>query len=698
MLSLDIRAIAPAGVPTNMYQSHSIPRAPVRRLRRAAGLVLAGVILATGPAPGAVQTPAPQTQGQTFRARIDSIAVDVIVQDDKGVPVADLTADDFEIREAGTVQRIDTFKFIDVDAIDANRPTTHRDILSFEDQRREAARDDTRVLVILLDDYHVRRGNSLRVREQLAEFISRLSSNDLVAITYPLASTAGLTFSRNHDAMARAAMDFEGRKYDYTPRNAYEERYQMQPPEALERMRNDITLRALESIGAYMGSLRDGRKTLLFVSEGLSGTLPAGVNTSGSPYSGRTGAAGSANDSVAFFNSTEIMSQMRYVFAAANRANTSIYTLDPRGLAVSEYDIDDNVTGATDRRTLSESLDTLRSIAGETGGRAIVNRNNPGPELQQMIMDSSAYYLLAYTTSEAPRDGKFHEIQVTVKRPGVQVRARKGYWAYTEEEAERALAPPRPEAPADVRNALGTLATAAGPVGARRITVWTGSTPRGPGQPSDVTFAWEAVDQIGQAASRDAVARVSVVAETPDGTVVFRGAAPAADGRIRRGGRVTFAAPHGDLRLRIVVEDEAGQRLDADDLAFDVADYLSATLLVVSPPAVFRGRTARDIQTIRAAEAPVPTAQREFSRTERLLLTFGVYGGGGAADPDVTLRLLNHEGASMASYPAPTRRPDGRYEAVVALGPLPPGDFLIEISAKAGEASTRSLLAIRVTG
>ena len=51
--------------------------------------------------------------------------------------------------------------------------------------------------------------------------------------------------------------------------------------------------------------------------------------------------------------------------------------------------------------------------------------------MKQITRDSSAYYLIGYNSAQAPTDGKFHDIQVRVKRPGVQVRARKGYWALT---------------------------------------------------------------------------------------------------------------------------------------------------------------------------------------------------------------------------------------------------------------------------
>ena len=61
-------------------------------------------------------------------------------------------------------------------------------------------------------------------------------------------------------------------------------------------------------------------------------------------------------------------------------------------------------------------MDSLRVLADQTDGRAIVNRNDPLPELQQMMRELSAYYLLGYTSTVAPRDGKFHQIQVRVKR------------------------------------------------------------------------------------------------------------------------------------------------------------------------------------------------------------------------------------------------------------------------------------------
>ena len=311
---------------------------------------------AAGSQGAASQTqPPPQDPTQkplTFRTRIDSVSVDVTVTDKQGRPVTDLTAADFEIRESGKVQTIDTFKLV---AADAAEPTTPlREITSFSDQAREVSDDRNRIFIIFLDDYHVRQSNSMRVREQLARFVSSLGDRDLVAILYPLTPVAAATFSRNHSGTAGAIMNFWGRKYDYTPRNAYEERYQGMPPEQLERMRNDLTLHGLEQACIFLGTLREGRKQLLFISEGMSGTLPAGTNTKGTLIQ----PVQTANQSQQFFASTQLLSQMQNVFAAAARANTSIFTLDPRGLATSEFDISDSVRYEQDKAVLSPNYVT----------------------------------------------------------------------------------------------------------------------------------------------------------------------------------------------------------------------------------------------------------------------------------------------------------------------------------------------------
>ena len=107
------------------------------------------------------------------------------------------------------------------------------------------------------------------------------------------------------------------------------------------------------------------------------------------------------------------------------------------------------------------------------------------------MRDASGYYLIGYNSTQAPTDGKFHKIDVEVTRKGVDVRRRKGYWAYTAEDVARAEAP-RVEAPAAVTAALATLAE---PPRGRPARFWIG-TARGENGKSKVTFAWEPIAPV----------------------------------------------------------------------------------------------------------------------------------------------------------------------------------------------------------
>jgi len=676
-----------------------------RLLRRFACLLVIAALAGLGPVaarqsppppppppPQQAPPPADPQQTPTFRARIDSVSLDVIVTDRQGAPVLDLAPEDFEVRESGKPQTVDTFKLVTIDETTVTSGQ-ERQILSLSEQSRAAADENNRLFVIYLDDYHVRRGNALRVRQQLADWVSRLSPRDIVAVLYPLTPVTAATFSRHHDGTAQALMNFEGRKYDYTPRNGFEERYQMYPPEIQEKMRNDTVLSSLESLCAYLGTLRDGRKTVLFVSEGLVGTLPPGVNTTGTL--GRVLPQGiPQNDSQMFFNQADLVSRMRFVFTAAGRANASMYTLDPRGLSSGEFDIADRVDPDLDRRLFGESTDMLRTLADQTDGRAIVSRNDALPALRQMVRDMSAYYLIGYTSTIAPRDGKFHPVDVRVKRRDVEVRARKGYWAYTAEEVERASAPPKAGPPPEISSALDAIATGSGPGSRRPFVVWLGAS-RGAAEKTAVQLVWEAAPQAG-AGAEDEIAQLTITATHLQGDDVFTGPAGRDAQAVRPGGQVSFEAPPGPIRVRVTAENAVGRRIDSDELTFDVPDF-TATGPLITTPVVFRGRTARDIQQVRAAEAPLPTASRQFSRTERLFLRFGAYGPAGLT-PKVTMRLLNQLGEQMAALPAPRAAASGLFESEIGLGGLPPGDYLIEITAVTGDDTARQLLAIRITG
>jgi len=166
-----------------------------------------------------------------------------------------------------------------------------------------------------------------------------------VAVMYPLTPVDDIHFSRNRDGLISAIESFEGRKHDYRPRNMFEEQYANYPAQTVERVRNQVTMSALKAASVRLGGLREGRKSIIFVSEGFIAMLPASMadpNASmpgvGNPNRGNANAP-RPNDRQSFQAGNDLLSEMQEVFRILNRENTSIYAVDPRGLAVFAYDV-----------------------------------------------------------------------------------------------------------------------------------------------------------------------------------------------------------------------------------------------------------------------------------------------------------------------------------------------------------------------
>jgi VWFA-related protein len=647
-----------------------------------------------------------------FRAGVNFVRVDVIVTDKNGNAVADLKPEDFEITEQGQGQTVETFKLISLDG-GLMATTPPRQIRTDLDEESEAARDDVRLFAIFLDDYHVRLGTSMSAREQLARFIeTQLGPSDMVGMMYPLQPTSAVRMTRNHDAIIKGLKQFQGRKYDYTPRNEIEEKYAYYPTETVERIRNQVSLSALKGLITHMGTLKEGRKALILVSEGYSNMVPpqmrdqmAAMPGLGNPQRNNpdAGVGSLAEDRAAFSASSDMEMDLRQVYDVANRNNTAIYAVDPRGLATGEFGIDQNIGARTDRAYLSSTMETLRTLALQTDGRAIVNRNDLTAGMKQIIRDSSAYYLIGYNSTFTATDGKFHEIKVKVKRPGIQVRARKGYWAFTAEDAAKALAPPKPETPKAVDSALAAIAV---PSRSRLVRTWIG-TGRGAGGTTKVTFVWEPVARAPGDAARttDTPAQVSLIATGADGGPIFRGRVPdtaaaapvsAAGASALPGAKISFDVPPGKLQLRVAVEDASAQVLDSEIRDIVIPD-LTAPETMLATPEIFRARTMPELQRLKADPQATPTAGREFRRTDRVFLRVSAFGPG-AAPATIAAKLLNRAGQPIADLPIGRATTGDASEIDLALASLAPGDYLVEISATADGGNAKELIGFRITG
>ncbi len=623
------------------------PRGPL------GALLVACLAFGTVQAQNPPQNPPPAPQQPTFRTGVSAVRVDVIVTTKDGSPVEDLTEIDFDVTEDGKPQAITSLKLIRVQTHQEPGGEAPRAIRSFDDEATELARDDVRIIVIFLDDYHVSRPSGIRLREWLRRFIDvQVEPYDLVALMYPLTPTSGLTFTRDKYALASVVEKFEGRRGDYMPRNDFEANYAMAAPYTVEQIRSEVVMTALRGLCMHLGGLNEGRKSVLLVSEGL------GTDTS----------------------------RLREVIEAASRGNVAFYPIDPLGLA--------GPFGGSD---------VLRTLADNTSGRAIVTRNDFGGGLASMLRDSSAYYLLGYNSDKGP-DGKFHEIKVRVKRPGVDVRARKGYLAPTRQEAAAALAPPKPEPPAAVTNTLGSLAEPR----EHLIRTWLGMA-RGDNGRTRLTFVWEPVAEAARSAQWERVARV-VLSASAGGQSYFAGAvgdaaaarepSAATTAAAPRAFRAVFDVPPGKLQVKVSVEGTGmgGQVdvLESESREIAVPD-LARPQVLMSTPAVYRARTAREFRALSSDPDATPTANRIFTRNDRLLVRFQVYASGTAHT--IAVRLLNRLGDEMAVLQATANESRPGEQAIdLPLANLARGDYVLEISAASATDRPVAMVAFRVAG
>jgi VWFA-related protein len=677
--------------------------------------------------------PQGETQQPVFRGGVDFVRVDVIVSDRKAQPVTNLTQNDFEVIEDGKPVAIEQFRLIKVDGNVQPGAPAPKPIRNRNDEELEAARDDVRIFVFFMDDYHVRRGNSMSVRPALQRFIQQqLRPTDMIGIMYPLMPVSDLQLTRDHAKIANAIDTFEGRKFDYTPRNIVEQNYARYSTDQVERIRNDVVMGALEGLAIRLGSLREGRKSIVFVSEGFTAMLPPQMRRMDASQPANpieTVAAAGQQDSARemtneWFGQMDVYSRLRDVYDVANRNNTAVYSLDPRGLAPFEYDLDDLPFGpppsfATDRRALQMTQDTLRTLSEETDGRAIVNRNTLEQGLAAMVRDSSYYYLLGYTSTRTGNDGKFHQITVRVKRGGVDVRARKGYWALTPADVER-ISNPAPEVAKPVQIALASIAASV--QAGKYVRTWIG-TERGENGKTRVTLIWEPLPAQGAAQGaasvrREQPGRVSLLAATAKGDLVFRGRSPdaalaaagpsaapndtgTATGRSPAAApaiapqRLVFDSPPGKLELRMTVEAAGtGGTLDSETRDLNVPDF-TAPQVALSTPRVYRTRTVREFQTLAADASAMPHAGREFSRTERLLIRFDSYGPG-TEEPAVTAVLMNRAGQKMSDVQIAPGTAGATHQIDLGLASIPAGEYLVEITATGTGGEAKELVPFRL--
>jgi len=162
---------------------------------------------------------------------------------------------------------------------------------------------------------------------------------------------------------------------------------------------------------------------------------------------------------------------------------------------------------------------------------------------------------------------------------------------------------------------------------------------------------------------------------------------------VKAGGATTFEVQPGHLELKMVVEGSRGQVIDSVGRELTVPDY-NTVQVSFGTPRVYRVRSIPELQALKAKPDAPPTAEREFSRSERLFIRLDAYGAGGAV-PAITARLLNRAGALMADVPVQT--PQGRSAEIdLPLSALAAGEYVVEVTGKTPSGTAQELIAFRI--
>ena len=434
--------------------------------RNARYLLLAVTTLGITPWFQAQAPSGPQIPPPTIRISTRLVLLDVVVTDKQGNAVTGLQADDFQVDENGKAQKISTFSA--QDEINSVAPPLPPGIYSNRAQYRLPGGPIT---VMLLDGLNTPFKDQAYARRQMLRFVQEqykpgqrlgiftltgslnvlqdfttdpdilqaalerykpvpqqfassaqpqtsLSASGATAAStvtaldasaMPATSGVGVGAELRSNASSDAAIAvqsalraFEGAQVAYA-----------------EEQRAVLTLQALNSLGRILGGL-PGRKSIIWVTGNLPFTLiPEDRNVSNAELEDmptrdqHTLAQHVAANYAATFRESHA-GEIRETAARLASAQIALYPVDAGGLSL--------VTSV-------DSQDTMREVARETGGRAYVNENEIRSGVARAFADQAATYILGYYPDNKKWDGKYRQIKVKVKRDGVQVQARRGYYA-----------------------------------------------------------------------------------------------------------------------------------------------------------------------------------------------------------------------------------------------------------------------------
>ncbi len=372
------------------------------------------------------------SQPPRIRTGINVVEVDIVVVDDNGGPIRGLQQQDFHVEEDGRPVDIASFTAIDLPMAPPDAAIPALDV-SGSAAGSNTQPEDGRVVLVILDDYHVSfdAGRMGAARMAVRRMIERMGPSDLAAVMATSGRNSSQAEFTSDKARLLQAVDGFFPQSEIPAQGAAEVSGAARNPQFsyVQEIKARWATDAMAGAAKALAEIPHRRKAVLLVSQGIPVSLEEIITNP---------------------NALGAFQGLRDFIVTAQRSNVAIYPVDPCGLS----------------RDAGCSIDTqehLRSIAAGTGGFAVLNTNAPELGVERMMAENGAYYLLGYYSPAPPNDGKRHRIKVRVNRADVKVRAREGYVA------------PRQAAPASAALPLDALISA--PIQTRGLPMHVAAVP-----------------------------------------------------------------------------------------------------------------------------------------------------------------------------------------------------------------------------
>ena len=676
-------------------------------MRILSSLILAAAIAQAPAQPAAPPRSAPQPP-VTFKVEVNYVEIDANVTDAQGNFVRTLTKEDFQVIEDGKPQTLSAFSMVDIPIERADPPLFARAPIP-ADVASNRKPFEGRVFGLVLDDLHTRFTRTARTRAAARQFVERfVGANDVVAVVNTSGFGKGMQdFTSNRQLALRAVDAAMGGKAESATQAALADYYSNQnlPPGAgsnanaafneMQRYNNARnSLRTLRNIADYMVGMRGRRKAVVFFSEGINYNVVDPINNR---------------------YATDVQQEIRDMVAAATRANVNVYSVDPRGVTsgmedgieIGSFPTDNSIssTGLMDEMRVEH--DSLRVVAEQTGGFAVLNQNDFRTGFGRILEDNSSYYVLGYYPTNEKRDGRFRSVDVKVLKPGLRVRSRRGYAAPTPaKKADAAKEAPERTSP-ELRDALDS------PVAISGLTITAFAAPfKGAGNNDALALAVE-VEGAGMKFTQTPAGtfandlEVTMFAADVNGKVkdgkrdvLNLALRPQTHQVVRDGGfRIVrrLEVPPGKYQLRVGVR-ESGGRVGTVILDVEAPDFTKSPLgmsgIAIASAYASRLPTATpdpSVNEFKDVLPSAPTALRDFPRNDVLSVFAEVYDNA-AKTPhrvEITSEVLADDGKVVLTQADQRKSEELQgasggygYTTKLPLSPLAPGRYVLRITAK----------------